>query len=475
MQTRSKNFNSTLIGMLLTAAPLVVTASGYGYGSAVVTNADDSGPGSLRHALEVEQAGNIMIHKSVGDININSTLEYTGTHQLTIRGHGQTVSTDINTTLLAVTNGASLSVSNLNFTGPGNFSISNRGDLGQTAGKGIFVDVRDDQTGVLNVNLDRVTVSHVAAHGVHISDCSLADDCGAGGGGGGDGSDASIRVTLNKVTIDDAGNGRFDSDGFRVDDRGDGDIIFFAKNSTFINIGADGVELDEGDDGDVFAHVKNSQFVDNGGYCDPNLLEAFLPAVDEAEFAESDQVSEADIPGAITGSPDDGCFEREVETYASGYVEVYEFGIDLDDGFDIDEAGDGTLYATIKGSNIEGNLDEGLDFDEEDNGSIELRVIGTSASGNTDDGYKLSELGEGDVIAQVKKSSANDNGGKGFVFEEEDGGDLDVTVKRSQTANNDDSVNTGIEAVQTAEGVGTLKVRSSDIADGIDTDGVDQI
>jgi hypothetical protein len=58
---------------------------------------------------------------------------------------------EANTTLLAVTECADLTVRNLHFKSPGGFSISNRGDLdgqGQNidAGKGIFVDVREDQT-----------------------------------------------------------------------------------------------------------------------------------------------------------------------------------------------------------------------------------------------------------------------------------------------------------------------------------------
>ena len=61
------------------------------------------------------------------------------------------------------------------------------------------------------------------------------------------------------------------------------------------------------------------------------------------------------------------------------------------------------------------------------------------------------------------------------MFEEESDGDLAVTVVRSSTANNDDSDDTGIEAVQEDAGTGTLTVRSSDIADGIDADGVNEI
>lgn len=61
------------------------------------------------------------------------------------------------------------------------------------------------------------------------------------------------------------------------------------------------------------------------------------------------------------------------------------------------------------------------------------------------------------------------------MYEEEDAGDSNVNVVDTNTSNNDDSDDTGIEAVQEAAGTGTLRVRGSNIADGIDLDGVDQI
>lgn len=106
------------------------------------------------------------------------------------------------------------------------------------------------------MNLKNVSVSNVANHGIHISDCSFADDCGSGSGGGGDGSNASVSVLFNGVTIDNAGNGKFDADGLRVDERGIGSIYFKSFASTFKNVGADGVELDEGDEGSIYTQVK---------------------------------------------------------------------------------------------------------------------------------------------------------------------------------------------------------------------------
>ena len=443
---------------------------------AIVVNNKDSGKGSLRHALEVKKANHVFIAPFVKTIRINSTLEYSSKKALTLVGTGQTIKTNKNVTLLAVTNGANLTASDLSFVGrAGFYSIENRGDVGETAGKGIFVDVRDDQRGVVRVNLKKVTVRGVANHGIHISDCSLADDCGGGSGGAGDGSPASIALSLYDVTVNDAGNGKFDADGVRVDDRGAGSIIFNAFNSTFKNVGADGVELDEGDEGEEIEKISGSRFIRNGGYCNPDLLAAFMPSPDEAEFDESEAVTEDDIPGDVTGSLDDSCFEREVDFYDSGFVEAYEFGLDLDDGIDIDEAGEGSLIATMTDSKIGYNLDEGVDFDEEDAGGVRVKFDRTAAFANNDDGFKISEEDEGDVIGRVVNSRAMDNGGKGIVFEEENEGDLKVRVVGSKTANNDDSDDTGIEVAQEEPGMGTLKVRNSDIADGIDTDGVDEI
>jgi hypothetical protein len=80
---------------------------------------------------------------------------------------------------------------NLAFEGPGGWDIENRSDLG-AAGKGIFVDLRDDQTGTVEIELVNVTVTGTAGHGIHVSDCTLADECGGGSGGAGEGSPASI-------------------------------------------------------------------------------------------------------------------------------------------------------------------------------------------------------------------------------------------------------------------------------------------
>jgi len=439
----------------------------------LVTTGADSGEGSLRAALAEAARDGAPRHVLVAtddDIEIASSLVYAGTQPLTIHGDGQTVSTAENVTLLAASEGADLTVSNLTFAGPGGFDIENRGDIDGPGGKGIFVDVRDDQQGLVTLTLTGVTVRGVANHGIHVSDCSLADEFGGGSGGAGDGSQASIHLNLTDVTVDGAGTGRFDADGVRVDERAAGGITLISSGSTFTNVGADGVELDEGQDGTVVAISRGDSFIDNGDYCDPALLEAFMPAEPEGEF-EDGEMAEDMIPGDVTGTPDDRCFEREVETYDSGSVAEYEIGIDVDDAFDIDEAGRGDLESVFIGGRIEGNFDEGMDYDEEGAGSIVVSIWKSGASGNSDDGYKFSAADDGGVEALVGDSTASGNGGVGAVFEEEDAGDVTVTIIGTATEGNDDG-ELGVEVVQEDEGTGTLAVSDSDIADGIEAEGV---
>lgn len=459
---------------LTTAIALTLAAPALADGPVLVTSTADSGTGSLRAALEAAASATAPVQIAVaaeGDIEISSGLVYEGTQPLTLIGLGQTIMTGEDVTLLTSANGADMTIQSLDFVGPGGFSITARGDLDGSAGKGIFVDVRDDQTGTVALALTDVLVADVAGHGIHVSDCSLADDCGGGGGGAGEGSDSSILVTLNSVVVDNVGNGRFDADGLRVDERGAGDIRVVGNDIAFHLVGADGAELDEGQDGDVIVDIANASFTVNGAYCHPDLLGAFMPAEDEGEF-EAGQTAEDAIPGPITGSPDDRCFEREVDLYDDGSVEAYAFGIDVDDGFDVDEAGPGSILATIRNTEINDNFDEGLDYDEEDAGSIVLTVLGFDGTGNTDDAIKMSEEGEGDVLAITGEADLINNGGVGAVFEEADEGNVVVLIGDVLTVGNDDG-ELGLEVVQEDDGAGALTIVASTFTDGVEYEGVD--
>lgn len=440
----------------------------------VVTSTADAGEGSLRAALasasETGRPATVVILTD-GAISLQSGLTYDSQAPLTLFGNRTEIMTQANETLLTVSRGADLYIRNVSFQGPGGFSIEARGDIDGAAGKGIFVDLRDDQTGTVTVDLENVRVLNVAGHGIHISDCSLADACGGGSGGAGDGSDASIVVRMTGSEVLNVGQGRFDADGLRVDERGPGDIHFFAASSRFAQVGADGVELDEGQDGNVIVRVTGSAFEMNGDYCNPTILTAFLPEEPEGAFAQGARTTDT-IPGPIVGSPDDQCFEREVETHDDGSVAEYAFGIDVDDGFDVDEAGPGGIRAVLERSGIVGNFDEGLDLDEEDGGDLVLTLIGTVGRDNTDDAYKASEEGAGSVVGSMVSVIADGNGGVGAVFEEDDDGDVQVSALRLRTQFNDGG-ETGLEVIQEGAGTGVLILNGSQIDEAIAAEGVE--
>lgn len=415
-----------LLTIVLLSSTVVKSAPSY-----EVTSGDDSGAGTLREALS-SGATVISIHESVSTININDTLKYESINPLTIIGSGQTVDgNDLEDTLLEITNGADLTISNLDFTVTGGYNVFTR----QGGGKGIFVNVPADRVGIVSLWLTNVTVSNVGLHGIHVLDCDVVD-CGAGNGGEGNGSPASIHVNLTNVTVDNTGNGGFDSDGVRIDDRGEGDIMFNVVGSTFINIGADGIELDEGDNGDVVVNVRNTVFEFNGAYCDGIDPEADNPA---------------DL--ACVEKNDDGVLV-----------------LDLDDGFDIDEAGEGSVTGQIKNILISNNLDEGLDIDEENEGGINLDLVRVEASDNGDEGIKLSEEGDGDVVAHLRGVTSTNNGDDGIQIEQDHDGDIIVTVKSTTSI---DNMKKGLKVSQDGSGGGSLKVRGPNI-DSINTN-IDEI
>jgi hypothetical protein len=68
-----------------------------------------------------------------------------------------------------------------------------------------------------------------------------------------------------------------------------------------------------------------------------------------------------------------------------------QFTEHLEDGFDIDEAGDGSVILAMSRTSISGNFDEGLDLDEEGDGDIDVTLEDVQANGNADDNIKFSE------------------------------------------------------------------------------------
>ena len=134
---------------------------------------------------------------------------------------------------------------------------------------------------------------------------------------------------------------------------------------------------------------------------------------------------------------------------------------DLDDGFDIDEEGNGELYAYFEDIKVNDNRDEGLDLDEAGNGSATLVVNGAETNGNEDQGVKLDEEDNGSLFATLSYVEANSSLSQhGTEFTEEDNGSLDVVIADSDIRFNDDGA---VAGEQDGRGSGLLTVIDSDL------------
>ncbi len=221
----------------------------------------------------------------------------------------------------------------------------------------------------------------------------------------------SLRVSDSEIT----GNGLnvADADGLRVDEGGDGDITARVDHSEFEGNGADGLELDEAGAGDVTLIVHHGSFDGNG---------------------------------------------------------LYPF--DKDDGVDIDEAGDGTVWFRFVQATVNDNTDDGIDMDEDDAGDMHASMVHVETSGNGDKGVNLAENGDGGFLAKINQMTADANDDAGLRMREFDAGDFLAKVKNSAMTNNGEA---GIEVKQVAPGSGLLDLKNVTLEGNlvpIDADGV---
>lgn len=312
------------------------------------------------------------------------------------------------------------------FTGPQALSINGRGAVLQAV-EGTVFDLLT-VTNSNNLKLTNLTLSNAGGNGVFLPVASDSDDevqvslqtvtlldNGLHGLFIDDqddidktlGSNASISLTVRNSLVQGNGVAASDFDGIRIDEGGLGDIFVELTSTQVIANGGDGVEFDETNAGDVFLNIARSNFLDNG-FQDPN---------------------------------------------------------DLEDGVDIDEAGDGDIQSVIIASNANNNLDEGIDFDEEGNGDLDVSIFRSSANNNVDEGIKLDEENDGRVDVKIVNTDALANGDDGLQIEETDLGDLSVKVLRSQFADNGKF---GVKVEQGGEGEGSLRVLRSEFSQNVD-------
>jgi hypothetical protein len=383
-------------------------AGGNGNGAAVlVTTASDAGPGSLRDAIARTNAD-----PGVRQIVIQGSVR-------TIALQGGLVYTGAQA-LRIVGNTATLDAANVGgtallATGGGDLTV-----LGLTVrnagGEGIAVEVPAGRTGTQSLTLQNVLIENNRGHGVLVNDqadpSTPEDANGEPLQPNPEGSAASVRVTLVNTQLVHNGYSVSDRDGLRVNEGGAGDLELVAHNVIARDNAADGIELDERGAGDVRVDVTEVRLVENGRF-DPE---------------------------------------------------------DLDDGFDIDEANEGSIVGTVRDTRVTDNFEEGLDFNENNLGDLRVDFTNVVVTGSGEEGIDLEEDDEtvnytmlgGDIVTTMVNVTATGNGTNGgdggIKIREKAAGNLSVVVDGVVASAN--AVD-GINIREDADGTLTATVRNA--------------
>jgi len=414
-----------------------------------VRNAEDEGFGTFRSALELASedpaVSTILFEAGVGAIEIDSSLEYSGTQALHISGNQAIVDgEDCNCDALVVSGGGDLTIENL--------TIRN------ATGSGIFMEIPADATDLVTVTFDKVGIRGNGLHGFHLDD--LADGNGAGAN-----SAAGILLDFKEVTIE--GNGFrqdvTDRDGLRVEEGGSGGIEFRAESTFILGNAGDGVELKESGLGEVVVDVRLSRIDSNGSQPqNPDNLE------DGLDIHETG-------PGAVRLDV------RGLDLTASSIADNGDLGIQ------IREEGSGDVIMNLdrvladgNGSGLMGVMEDADSQNQgtEGNGSLDLTLNQVVTEEAGEDAIHLEEFGIGYLLVGARGVTASNNGGDGLYVQENGVGDLLLEIRDSFFDNNGtilrdpDDPGTGIQAEEKGAGLVDVRVVDSSIsgnpAGGID-------
>ncbi len=413
-------FDLARTGAAVAMATTLAASTGFAAGMIRVTTEADDGPGSFRAAVEAANADAAIrkiVFKRGLDVVVDSDVTYTGAQGLALVGRGSTVTASENAVpaptwnggLFASTGGADLRIKQLGFHDSPNNGI------------GVFLPA--DAEGTVKLILENVTVDRARFHGVFFdgqtttgfnTDDVLHPDC----------VDphpvdpaASMDISVWGSTI--TNNGTL-AGGFNTGTpfEQDGETVLTGCPADF-----DGIRVDDGGDGGIRGSVVFSTI-------DGNL----------ADGIELDD----------TGAGGVSLFAAATRIHGNG-----ETGTDdLDDGLDIDEAGEGSLEAVLIGLSIRDNRDEGLDLDEAGDGDVVVIVRGTDSSANEDEGFKIDEEDAGNVFVKVSRSSFDDSLSQDGVdlTEEGEGSFFGIFLQTLIQGNDGDA----IDADQEDEGEGAL-------------------
>jgi hypothetical protein len=297
-------------------------------------------------------------------------------------------------------------------------------------GEGVRVNVHAAASGEVRVWLTDVLISDNLGHGFLVEDQANPGDVGDASG-----SAASVNVTIVNSSFLRNGFSVSDRDGIRIDEGGAGDLRFTMIDSRSDGNGADGIELDERGAGSVLIDVQRSHMTRNGIF-DPT---------------------------------------------------------DFDDGFDIDEANDGSIIGAVIASSANHNYEEGLDFNENHAGDLRVDLTDVEASFNAEEGIDYEEdddttddtdadddpangdvagdVGSGDLVAVMTRITTNGNaaGDGGLKIREKGPGNADVALSSIIASRNE---NAGIHVRETEAGNLVVLIDGS-VTNGNTGDGIE--
>jgi hypothetical protein len=382
---------------------------------------DESGLQAALAAAAGDPSANVV---SLGaDITLSSPLTYMSDYPLTLEGRGYAINASNLTDPPSPVppggtggKGAPTGSDALVVMGDGNLTVKDLKVHG-APGHGIYREISADAAGTVEVTLRNVHLLDNGMSALWIEEQTAYP----GGAETAIESEASVSLTITKSTIADNGfqsggvtyscpsdptvgddfenctHPFADYDGVRVNEGGNGDLIFRLQDSEVTGNAGDGIELDEKGNGSVLSTVQNSTFVGNGEQ--PQL---FITEVGE------------------NADPEDGfdIDEEGLGDIRADFVEV-EIGGSYDEGIDLDENGGGAIHSAMTQVAVENSVDENIKFsedeDEQAGGGVYFQFQNVTSIGG-DDGIKLEVFGPGNMDGRIVGSRVIGAGGDGIEF-----------------------------------------------------------
>ena len=378
--------DSTPVGPSSAAQPVAPTRQ-IATGDVIVTSSNDAGAGSFRAAIALANANpsiqTIAFDPSVNTVDLQSTVLYTGSQNLTIHGNKATINGAGagGTAFLMNTLGADLTLQELT--------------VRDAAGHGVHVEVDPNATGTVAVSLYDVNLIGNKSHGVLVND-QLDPSTQEGVQPDDRGSSASVAVVVD--------------DGFDIDEYNDGDITGTIVNSSANRNYEEGFDINENNNGDLRVDFAKVTANENG--------EEGIDLEEDDDFGNSGNLVTVmtDIKTFGNGDGADGALKvREKET---GNLDVTLTNVisshNIGSGIFVRESSGGNAVIHIENAlsmaNTAGALDpfslgHGIELLESGGGDMTASVVGATVSANA--GFGVTASASGTATAANVQGNAN--------------------------------------------------------------------